>query len=69
MRSLELIKSYARLKPLQPGESSALTYSQQEVSINKTKEYFSFGKTLLIQMKCSAMVPISSTPIAERELH
>lgn len=44
MKNDDFIKSYVRMKPLMMDEMSVISPTRREVTVNKTKESFTFSK-------------------------
>jgi hypothetical protein len=47
MKNEEFIKSFVRLKPIMVDESPVLGCSKREVIINKSKDIYSFSKSVI----------------------
>lgn len=56
MKNDDFIKSYVRMKPLMMDEMSVISPTRRDVTVNKTKESFTFSKKNNMQLKCS-MIP------------
>ena len=56
MKNDDFIKSYVRMKPLMMDEMSVISPTRRDVTVNKTKESFTFSKKNTMQLKCS-MIP------------